>query len=230
MESLGNNKGITFAAGSILAAAALCGFLKSRKYKKRLEKAKKAEKRLARENIALLDLACDELGISRGWENHILPIDSAEVQKLRVCKSVNEAERSLYQALVCFLSRYDEDECSLFGIHGILTGVYVINQDTPFDAQLSNAKMNVKLVRQIDCHEVEAILKDYTDDTLVKGAVLLENDVYYTILRLTESDGGDEIEIQGEDTTPHSPEDKEGRTAEKKPAGRRKRKAEGEKE
>lgn len=174
-------------SGWVLATVLGIKAITGRKYKKQLERAKIVGRRLAKENIALLNLACDGIGISNGWHNHILPIDSIEVHKFRMCKSVNEAERALFQELAYYLSREDEDNCTLYNIGEILFGFYKISKETPIADQLENAKQNVEFIKQTAHDRANPFLDGISNESLIKGAVLLENDVYWALNR-----GGEE--------------------------------------
>lgn len=171
------------ASGWVLATVLGIKALMGSKYKKQLERSKNVGRRLAKENIALLNLACDGIGISNGWENHIRPIDSIEVHKFRMCKSVNDAERALFQELAYYLSREDDDNCTLYNIGEILFGFYKIGKDTPIEDQLENAKQNVEFIKQAAYDRANPFLEGISDESLIKGAVLLENDVYWALNR-----------------------------------------------
>ena len=137
--------------------------------------------RLAQENLNLIELACDEVMVKRGWENRILPIDSIDVHKIRMCRSANDAERALYTALVHCLSRDAEGECTLESIHESISGWYDVDNDTPISSQVENAEMTVDMICGYLGKGRNAFLSDFSRQTLVKGAVLLENDVTWAV-------------------------------------------------
>ena len=100
-----------------------------------------------------------------------------------MCKSVNEAERALFHELAYYLSREDEDNCTLYNIGEILFGFYKICKDTPIEDQLENAKQNVEFIKYAAYDRANPFLEGISNESLIKGAVLLENDVYWALNR-----------------------------------------------
>ena len=100
-----------------------------------------------------------------------------------MCKSVNEAERALFQELAYYLSREDEDNCTLYNIGDILFGFYKISNETPIADQMENAKLNVEFIKQAAHDRANPFLDGISNESLIKGAVLLENDVYWALNR-----------------------------------------------
>lgn len=182
LEKINLRKNMPKLALTVLAGTTAVGAVNAMLSKKEVNKLKRKTSRLAQENLTLLELACDEIMVTRGWKNRILTIDSIDVHKIRMCNSANEAERALYIALVHCLCRDEEGECTMENIHNTLSGWYDVDKDTPIGDQMTNAEMNVDVISgYLGRRGYNAFLSGFNRQTLIKGAVLLEDDVAWAV-------------------------------------------------
>ena len=170
-----------WAATGILAAASVALFLKGRADIKKAEKVKRRVAKLAKENLAVTEIACDGLGIPRTWKdgkNRKLPIDSEEAAGYRMLKSVQDAERALNRAVIACVSKLEDEKCSLEFIRELVCGDYNVTSATPISVQRRNAETTVEIVEECLGSLKDVYLDDISHETLIKAAVLLENDIY----------------------------------------------------
>ena len=174
--------GKLWAATGILTMASIVLFLKSRANIKKADKAKLRVAKLAKENLAITEIACDELGIPRTWRDvghRNLPIDSNEVARYRMQKTVLEAERALYRAIISCVSKLEDEKCSLEFIKSLVCGQYRVSEKIPVSVQRRNAEITVGTIERCLGSVKEIYLSDIPHETLIKAAVLLENDIVW---------------------------------------------------
>ena len=186
METEKNINRNLWAATGILAAASVALFLKGRADIKKAEKVKRRVAKLAKENLAVTEIACDGLGIPRTWKdgkNRKLPIDSEEAAGYRMLKSVQDAERALNRAVIACVSKLEDEKCSLEFIRELVCGDYNVTSATPISVQRRNAETTVEIVEECLGSLKDVYLDDISHETLIKAAVLLENDILWAVWR-----------------------------------------------
>lgn len=174
---------ILTAAGAIALVTAVPFIINHRVEMGKRKRTERVNRRLADMNIRLMGLACEGMGILGASGDRYLPIDSEQVRAYRRSGAVKEAEKALFVTLAHNASYLDDDACSLTGIYELVCGDYKITKETPYNVQKANAVATVETAKMCAMKESAGLLGDYTDDVLCRGAILLENDIYWAAER-----------------------------------------------
>lgn len=150
--------------------------------KKRRIRSERVNRRLADMNIKFMDLACESAGITDEENGISLPIDSPQVKKYRECMDVRRAEKDIFILLVYSAGLTDDKTaCSLQGLYELISGDYEVTAELPVEYQRPNAAATVQIARK--CEGKKSSLDGYSEETLLRGAILLENDICFAAKR-----------------------------------------------
>ncbi len=169
-------------AGGIMAACTLALYLQKKQESFLRERVEKNCRQLSDTNIKLENLLCASAKIGEGY---VLPIDSETVKRFRNKVEALEAEKELFLVLIRYAVRLDDEENALGGINDMLMGEYSIGKNVKISQQIANAKINVDFIRTLSRSRKFKfdVLEGYSTEDLCRGAVLLENDIYWMTCR-----------------------------------------------
>lgn len=131
----------------------------------------------------IISFAGECLGMNRMSPS---PYDSDAVKKLRRASAVRTAERALFTILLQYTSMADTGICSVKGCSELIRGDYTLNTKTPIEAQMANAETTVSLLKECAQKNHLGNLEGMSNSVLLRGAVLLENDLCWCAGRKAE--------------------------------------------